>query len=115
MKMIGECWNCEDHTLVWSEDNNFINRSYCNNCVSTCVFCSKVCDYYGCKNDEGEQDFENYHRCYVDGKITCLETNKLCKYRYCLTCTEKCSECNFNIVLRGNICKHCLPSDKNDN
>ena len=106
--MLGECWECEDQdVLVYSEDVN--SRTYCSKCISTCVFCGKYCDYYGCENDEGDQDFGNvdYHKCYVDGKITCIDSGKLCKYRYCLSCTEKCSICDFNTVLKGHICKYC--------
>jgi hypothetical protein len=106
---LGECWECEAQNVpVFSEGDGF-GRDYCARCTQRCVFCKGYCDSYGCANDEGEINFD-VHDCLVDGKVTCLGNPAVidCKYRYCLDCTEKCSVCDFNIVIKGSgPCKDC--------
>ena len=119
---LGECWNCEESEVPVFAEGGDVGRDYCQNCIQTCVFCGEYCDTYACANDEGDCHFE-VHDCQVDGEITCNReddaiantddtTPKIkkapCKYRYCMSCTEKCPACNFNIIIRGSgECRYC--------
>lgn len=107
---LGECWECEEQQVpVFAEDPE-ISRTCCKNCIQTCVFCGKYCDTYACANDEGDRDFD-VHDCLIGGQITCNDSavRKVeCKYRYCLSCTEKCPTCNVDIVIKNSgHCKDC--------
>jgi len=110
----GECFECGDDEIPVFTENEGLTRDYCADCIRKCVFCQGYCDWNGCYTDEGHRNFIK-HDCIVDGKVTCDggELSKCCQYRYCMTCTAKCSRCGFNIVLRGGVevCAECLSDD----